>query len=82
MDDADRLRAYLEGPAARNLKTYATKLGDRLLKLSGAATARADVWREIDVDEETMQLIVTDTIEVRISAVDLDQSDGRPQWSH
>ena len=82
MAETDPLITFLKGPGTRNLKCYAKKLGDRLLKLSGGTSARAEIWRHINVDEDAMQLIVTETIEVRISGPAVPFAEGAKKWPH
>jgi hypothetical protein len=70
MGDFNALQSFLTKGALRDLRGYTEKLGDKVLTLSGGAKARAESFSHIDFDEKTDQIVLTQTIEIRISGPD------------
>lgn len=67
MDDADRLKEFLDATAKRDLKAYAENFKRKLSRKMSGHGGRMSVSRGITVDEMTLELVVTDTIETRLS---------------
>ena len=67
MNDDICFAAFLEGPVEQELLAYVERLSDGLLRHSGGALAHVDALRTFEVDEDAFELIVVQTISVRIS---------------
>jgi hypothetical protein len=67
MDDDDALKRFLAGPALTAMQDYADNLGPAMLSNSLGSSIRVECSRTIDVDRKTVEIVVVDTIEFRIS---------------
>lgn len=67
MNDDDALKRFLAGPALTAMQDYADKLGPPMLSNSLGSNIRVECSRTIDADWKTLEIVVIDTIEFRIS---------------
>lgn len=66
MSEPDALDIYLDGQADDEMKEYADKLGEGLLRHTPAGTAKLQVFRMVDADWLTDELVVTVIAEIRL----------------
>lgn len=66
MDEAEKLKAFLEGHCNTALKVCAERFMRKLTKRVNGIGGRVSVTRSVTVDADRFELIVTDTIETRI----------------
>ncbi len=67
MDDDYALNRFLAGPALTAMQAYADYLGPEILSNSLGSSIRVDCSRTIDADWKTLEIVIVDTIEFRIS---------------
>lgn len=67
MDDRDALDIFLGGPGLDELEEYTNRLGPRILEHSEGASVRGDFFRTTRLDVVTMELVIVDFVEFRIS---------------
>lgn len=66
MTKPDPLDLYFDGQADEEMKAYADRLREGLLQHSPAGGARSQVFRIVDADWLTDELVVTVVAEVRL----------------
>lgn len=65
-----KLNAFLVGPGFHALEDYANYLGPALLNHCPGSGVRAEFVRDIDVDWDAGEIVITDIVEFRISGPD------------
>lgn len=68
MDEVQRLSAFLNATANRDLTGYADKFMRKLMRKVQGQDATASVSRSVTTDLESYELIITDTIVTRVFA--------------
>lgn len=76
MDEPDELEIFLAGPARKELEDYMNRLGPEILNHSEGAAVRAEYCRNKWADWTTMEIVIVDTIEFRISGPVSDATEG------